>query len=381
MNMKRILLLILLLVTLALCLPMTVFASEFDGYDELLEESGASELTDYLPDETTEKLRQAGIMSPSEEYMINLEISELLESVISIASEESTQPLKAGATVIAAILLTALLGGLKDSLADIKTAQTAYTAVSVFAALTVLAPLLTYFTDVIKAIEGANAFEKAFIPVFAAVLTASGQTITATGSATAMLTVSEVASGILCKTVVPFVRILTGVSAVTAAAPELNLDSIIAFAEKCIKWLLGILATVVVAALTISGMVTAAADTVAGKTVKFVVSGSVPIIGGAVGEALSSVKSCIALLKTSVGSFGIIACGYIFLPVIIRGVLWRLTLEMCAGTADLFGTGSVSKLLRVLSASVGMLLSVCILLVLVLTVSAAAILVVGKAGG
>lgn len=379
--MKRILLLILLLVTLALCLPMTVFASEFDGYDELLEESGASELTDYLPDETTEKLRQAGIMSPSEEYMINLEISELLESVISIASEESTQPLKAGATVIAAILLTALLGGLKDSLADIKTAQTAYTAVSVFAALTVLAPLLTYFTDVIKAIEGANAFEKAFIPVFAAVLTASGQTITATGSATAMLTVSEVASGILCKTVVPFVRILTGVSAVTAAAPELNLDSIIAFAEKCIKWLLGILATVVVAALTISGMVTAAADTVAGKTVKFVVSGSVPIIGGAVGEALSSVKSCIALLKTSVGSFGIIACGYIFLPVIIRGVLWRLTLEMCAGTADLFGTGSVSKLLRVLSASVGMLLSVCILLVLVLTVSAAAILVVGKAGG
>lgn len=381
MNMKRILLLILLLVTLALCLPMTVFASEFDGYDELLEESGASELTDYLPDETTEKLRQAGIMSPSEEYMINLEISELLESVISIASEESTQPLKAGATVIAVILLTALLGGLKNSLADIKTAQTAYTAVSVFAALTVLAPLLTYFTDVIKAIEGANAFEKAFIPVFAAVLTASGQTIRATGSAAAMLTVSEVASSILCKTVVPFVRILTGVSAVTAAAPELNLDSIIAFAEKCIKWLLGILATVVVAALTISGMVTAAADTVAGKTVKFVVSGSVPIIGGAVGEALSSVKSCIALLKTSVGSFGIIACGYIFLPVIIRGVLWRLTLEMCAGTADLFGTGSVSKLLRALSISVGMLLSVCILLVLVLTVSAAAILVVGKAGG
>ncbi len=379
--MKRILLLILLIVAMTVCLPMTAYAAEYDGYDELLDESGASELANYLPDDTKERLKEAGITSPSEESMASIEISKLIESVMSMASEESRSPIKAGAAVIAAILLTALLGGLKDSLADIKTAQAAYTAVSAFAALTVLSPLLTYFTDVIRAIEGANTFEKAFIPVFAAVLAASGQTITATGSAAAMLTVSETASSILCKTVVPFVRVLTGVSAVTAAAPELNLDSIISFAEKCIKWLLGILATVVVAALTISGMVTAAADTVAGKTVKFVVSGSVPIIGGAVGEALSSVKSCIALLKTSVGSFGIIACGYIFLPVIIRGVMWRLTLEMCAGTADLFGTGSVSKLLRALSASVGMLLSVCILLVLVLTVSAAAILVVGKAGG
>lgn len=378
--MKKFILLTLLLI-IAMCAAPMVSASEYEGYSELFEESGAAELTDYLPKDAAENMRDAGITSPSEESMTALNISDILNSVMEIAAEESRQPLKAGVAVIAAILLTALLGGLKDSLADIKTAQAAYTAVSVFAALTVLTPLLTYFSDVISTIEGANAFEKGFIPVFAAVLTASGQTVTAAGSAAAILTISEIASSILCGTVVPFVRILTGVSAVTSAAPELNLDSTVTFAEKCVKWLLGILATVVVAALTISGMVTAAADTVAGRTVKFVVSGSVPIIGGAVGEALSSVKSCIALLKTSVGAFGIIACGYIFLPVIIRGVLWRLTLELCASVSDLFGSGSVSKLLRTVSASVGMLLSVCILLLLMLTVSAAAILVVGKAGG
>ncbi len=378
--MKKFILLTLLLI-IAMCAAPMVSASEYEGYSELFEESGAAELTDYLPQDAAENMRDAGITSPSEENMTALDISDILNSVMEIAAEESRQPLKAGVAVIAAILLTALLGGLKDSLADIKTAQAAYTAVSVFAALTVLTPLLTYFSDVISTIEGANAFEKGFIPVFAAVLTASGQTVTAAGSAAAILTISEIASSILCGTVVPFVRILTGVSAVTSAAPELNLDSTVTFAEKCVKWLLGILATVVVAALTISGMVTAAADTVAGRTVKFVVSGSVPIIGGAVGEALSSVKSCIALLKTSVGAFGIIACGYIFLPVIIRGVLWRLTLELCASVSDLFGSGSVSKLLRTVSASVGMLLSVCILLLLMLTVSAAAILVVGKAGG
>lgn len=377
--MKKIKALIIILF-LAVCISPVVYAYEYGGYDELFEESGASDLTDFLPDETVEKLEDAGIGSASEEYMSNLDISEILESVMKITAEESGQPLKTGVSIIAAILLTVLIGGLKDTLADGKTAQAAYIAVSVFAAITALIPLLTYFNDVIEAVENANRFEKGFIPVFAAVLVASGQTVTASGSAAAILTVSELGSALLCGTVIPFVRILTGVSAVTAVSPELNLDSAVAFAEKCVKWLLGILATVVVAALTISGMVTAAADTVAGKAVKFVVSGSVPIIGGAVGEALSSVKSCIALLKTSVGAFGIIACGYIFLPVIIRGVIWRVTLELCASIADLFSANAVSKLLRSLAVSAGMLISACILMVLILTVSAASVLVVGKAG-
>lgn len=377
--MKKIILLILFLLFSVLT-ASTVSASEYEGYDQLFEDSGASELTDYLPEETAENLENAGIVSASEEYMVNIDISDILRSVMKITAEESKQPLKVGVTIISAILLTALIGGLKDSMADMSTAKTAHTAVSVFAVLTALSPLLAYFTDVIGTIKAANNFEKGFIPVFAAVLIASGQTVTAAGSAAGILTVSEIASSVLCSAVVPFIRILTAVSAVTAAAPDLSLGSVAAFAEKCIKWLMGIIATVLVASLTISGMVTAAADTVAGKTVRFVVSGSVPIVGGAVGEALASVRSCIALLRTSVGAFGIIACGYIFLPVIIRGVLWRLTLEMCASISEIFSAGNVSKLLRSLSAAVGMLISVCILLLLILTVSAAAILIVGKAG-
>ncbi len=377
--MKKIISLSLMLL-ITVCIAPDTKAVEYEEYDELFENSGAAELTEYLPDETIEDLENAGIASASEENMTEIDISNILSSVMSITAEESKQPLRVGAAIIAAVLLTVLLGGLRDSMADTATAKTAYTAVSVFAALTALEPLLRYFTDVIAAIENANNFEKGFIPVFAAVLAASGQTVTAAGSAGAILTVSEIVSGVLVGAVVPFIRILAAVSSVTAAIPELGLDSVVAFAEKCIKWLMGILATVLVAALTVSGMVTAGADTVAGKTVKFVVSGSVPIIGGAVGEALSSVRSCIALLKTSVGAFGIIACGYIFLPVIIRGVLWRLTLELCASTAEIFGAGTVSKFLRSLSAAVGMLISVCILLVIILTVSAAAVLVVGKGG-
>lgn len=379
--MMKKLILTLIFSLLVLFGALTVSASEQDSYEELFEESGAADLTDYLPEETVENLEDAGISSASEKYMTDIDISQILTSVMEITAEESRQPLKVGAAVIAAVLLIALLGGMKDSLADGRTTQTAYTAISVFTAFTVLSPLLTYFNDVIKTINGANSFERGFIPVFAAVLAASGQTVTAAGSAAAILTVSEIASGILCGTAVPFIRILTAVSAVTSALPEMNLDSIVAFAEKCIKWLLGILATVLVAALTISGMVTAAADTVAGKAVKFVVSGSVPVIGGAVGEALASVKSCIALLKTSVGAFGIIACAYVFLPIIIRGILWRLMLELCSGIADLFSAGAVSKLLRSLASSVGMLLSVCIMFMILLTVSAAAIIVAGRAGG
>ena len=58
-------------------------------------------------------------------------------------------------------------------------------------------------------------------------------------------------------------------------------------------------------------------------------------------DALGSLRSCVLILKTSVGSFGMLAAALILIPPIITTALWRLALEMCSAAKwlveDAFG--------------------------------------------
>ena len=50
-------------------------------------------------------------------------------------------------------------------------------------------------------------------------------------------------------------------------------------------------------------------DVTTNKSVKFVVSSFVPIVGTALGEAFGTVHSCAKVLRSGVGAFGILAIG------------------------------------------------------------------------
>lgn len=370
--MKRIaVFLFLIFIFLCSCLP--VYASLAPEYSDLLEGSGASELADELPKETREQLEESGISIESTE----IDISRIIESILKSAKKESSQPLKTGAVLLGAVVLAALAGGFKNALSSSPAAETVNCAVSVFCAVTVITPVMRYFSTAEKAIAAANGFEKCFIPVFAAVLVSAGQTAGAAGSAAGILTASELSSSILSGVILPFSKVLAGVSACSCAIGG-GVDSLIKGMEKCVKWILGFLSSVLVGALTISGIVSSGVDTVAGKTMKFVVSGTVPVIGGSLSEALTSVKSCIGLLKNSVGAFGIVACAYIFLPSVIQGAAWVTVLSLCAGASEMLCAESTAKVLRAFSGIVSLVLSACILMMLVLIISAAVIVIVGK---
>ena len=48
-------------------------------------------------------------------------------------------------------------------------------------------------------------------------------------------------------------------------------------------------------------------DVTTNRTLRFVVSSFVPVVGSALGEALSTVQGCIKVLKGGVGAFGVLA--------------------------------------------------------------------------
>ena len=66
--------------------------------------------------------------------------------------------------------------------------------------------------------------------------------------------------------------------------------------------------TIFTGLLSIQSVVGSSADTLTSKTAKYVISNCVPVVGGAVSDAYSTVKGSLSLLKNGIGGVGIATC-------------------------------------------------------------------------
>ena len=74
-----------------------------------------------------------------------------------------------------------------------------------------------------------------------------------------------------------------------------------------------------------------------------------------------------ALLRNSVGAFGIIGVGYIFLPVIIRTLLWNFVAGVGESVCETLELGDVQKLMKSVSAVLSLMLGVLVFSLFLLT--------------
>ena len=78
-------------------------------------------------------------------------------------------------------------------------------------------------------------------------------------------------------------------------------------------------------------------------------------------------KSGMLLLRNSVGAFGIIATAYIFLPVIIRTILWSFVVGIGESVCDTMKLSDLQKLMKSLASTLSLLLAVLVFSLFLLT--------------
>lgn len=87
-------------------------------YKQQMEDSGANNLPNSLPDDTRKILNQIGVDTADWESISNLTPQTIFSQITGMAGEKGTVPLKAGVSVLAIMLLCALLNGMKLSFGD-----------------------------------------------------------------------------------------------------------------------------------------------------------------------------------------------------------------------------------------------------------------------
>jgi stage III sporulation protein AE len=131
-------------------------------------------------------------------------------------------------------------------------------------------------------------------------------------------------------------------------------------AAKLLKWLCVTFMTAVTAVFTayigITGAVTGSTDAAAVKAAKMFMSASLPVVGGMISDAASSVVAGAGILRGAIGAFGMAAvCGICAAPVAALGVQLIL-FKASAACASALPSGRLSELIDGIADACGMML-------------------------
>lgn len=363
------------------CCSGVVFAEEAtpdaDYLAEQLEKSGAADLPDRLPDDAAKSLSDIGVDGVNLEEISGVTAGDIFTGILRSFTDKLPSILQAFFGMLAVMLLTALVNSMKLSLGD----QPVGGVINLVGMLCVvgilLTPVVTCIAEAAAVISGGAYFMLGCIPILVGFLIASGQATSGASFSGLLLTICNVVSFVASNLIVPVLHIFLGFSIVSSISPNLNLNGICKSFYTVMKWILGFAMTVFSGLLTMQSLLGGAVDVTTNKSVKFVVSSFVPIVGTALGEAFGTVHSCAKVLKSGVGAFGILAIVFIFLPILVQCVLWVMTLSITAGIGDIFDLKEVTALLRAVSKVISMLIAILMCCIVMLVVSLEIVMMTG----
>lgn len=366
------------LIVVLLCLPLSVSAQTTALYEEQLAASGAGELVERLPADAQELLEALELDGFTQHSFAQLELSDVLNTLLSLLQENTAAPMGALLSILAVVVLSAMFGGLQG-LADRSPLRQTYHTVSVLAAAGLL---LTSFETLLRtvqaAVESVNVFMLSFVPVYGVIVASGGSPTAAVSYQTTLLAAAQLFTQGVRVAVLPILLVSLALGCVGTVADGFCLNTFSTTFYKFVLWGLGLFCAVFSGVLSVQQMVAAAGDSVSSRAVKFSLASLVPVVGGVLSEAYSTVMGCAGLLRSTVGGFGVVSTLAIVLPPLLSCISWSLCLSLGGNTAALFKLDALEKLCRCVGGAVRVLIAVLAVLGLMMIVSTSVIVFAGR---
>ena len=328
-----------------------------DKVDELLEALDTEELQAYL-DSLTE-FRGMDIKEMLSSIITGdfaLDYSSLWQSALALVFNEGRAMLPAFAVVLAAALLCGILnsaknGFLQSTMSDIINFVT-YIAVGAV----VLAVLTGVLQTGFSAMESMQRQMEIVYPILLTLMAASGGSVSAGVFRPAVAFLSSAVCEMFTAIVLPASVVVIVLAFVGNLSPDVRTEKLGDLFKSINKWLIGLTLGLLTLFLTVQGIASSQYDGLSLRAIKYLVSGSVPIVGGFLSGGLDLVLAGSALIKNAVGSFAVfLLFGALLRPVLLFAA-FQLFLRLCAAATEPVG-GKVSAFLSRLATDSGFFLA------------------------
>lgn len=328
-------------------------AGESEYYNGQVKSSGAEDILSGLDSETKERLGELGIEDVNFSSLFDVSFSKIFSLVKKAAEGKLESPLKSLMKLLSVIILIAVCESFMPD--DDKMKNVINMAAVLFSVTVIISPLYDAMESAVSSVGVCADFMKSLIPVLVGIVSASGNPSLAVSFQSCAFAAAEVISTLGKNYVVPIVGAVTALDLTGSLMPSMKLSGITELVKKTVIQTLSFTATLYVSFLGIKGALANAADTVASKGIKLVISSAVPIVGGAVSEAYSGIIGSLVLVKSTVGIFGIIVIAVITVPSMLQLLFWIFALKLGAAAGEVFSLGGVSSLLKALSCAITLL--------------------------
>lgn len=370
---------IVLFIILASMFFVPSYAANIDDYfEEQLEASGAKELADYLDDETSDYLGKLGCGDMEFEKLFDVSGADVVNLMIEILREGIKLPFKGFLTAAGTVILVSVCSSFFP---DDEKSRIILNIVSGCIIVTgIFVPASDGIKAAVSATEACCTFEKALIPVLAGVVTVSGNPALSLTYKGAAFAAAEFISGFANNFALPLAGTAAALGITGAMMPTVRLTAVSDMIRKTFTTLLASATALFTGFLALKGTLSSSADGLINKGVKLASSTFIPVIGGAIGEAYSSVVGSLGLLKNTVSFYAVMAVFLICIPVIINLAVWTLSLRAAGMIGELLDCRVCTEILRNISFVFSMVNTLLLLCMLVFIISTGLVAVI-KTGG
>ena len=350
-----------------------------DYTNEMADALGAEALYQSLSPYARESLEKMGINSNADP-LANVTFSSVCSEIISVAAAQGAGVLKSLSLIISVLLLYTITESFSQSI----THGTMQDVLSIVSALCIAGALVVPVTDIIdaasSAIVTASDFMLLFVPIMLGVLVSCGKSLSGAGYYSMMVFAAEGISQLSAKFITPMLNVFLGVSICSTVVPYVKLESITDLFAKSIKWLLSFSFTIFSALLTFKTLISTSIDSVSTRAVRFTMSSFIPVVGAALSEAYKTVQGSVNILKNGIGVFVIFAVAVVFLPIILRLLLWNFSLSISKTVSQVLSLNVPFRMLSGVSTVLSVLLAVLLCVLALFIISTALIITAGGYG-
>lgn len=207
-----------------------------------------------------------------------------------------------------------------------------------------------------KTINDISAFSKILLPAMCTASAACGAISSSAVRYAASALFMDVFISVAQNVIVPFIYAYIAVSIASAAFDNPLLASI----AKLFKWVSTSLMTLLSLGFTVyigvSSAIASGGDKLASKIAKTTISTALPVVGGIISDAASSVVAGAEIIKNTLGAFGMIAVlAFCISPLVIIGLNY-LAFKGAAACASALRVSQIGALTQSIGSAFGMLL-------------------------
>ena len=308
-----------------------------------------------------------------QEALTSLGVKHILEGAADVISQNGSEIIGFLLCLIGVSLLASLTSLMRSEIGTFSSR-----AVGVISAALLFDRLLFLVRGSVEALDEIGSFFSLIVPVCLGVNSLGASPTTATAQALGMGVTLSIYSYVSSHLVLPLMSVVFVTSAVS------SVDAVFGKISKGIRstfiWVMGIFTAIVGATFSLQSVISSGADNAAVRSARYAISGTIPIVGGAVSGALGVLLGGIGYARTVVGGGAIAVIVAMLTAPLVTLLLYRIALKLGAFLSSVICQDGASDIISSFAGAIDVLIAAYTLTSLVYIVELVAFLKGGATG-